>query len=413
MKFSLKHGDFHEATRKSTCPECNRVFKLLVEMESAITSPSEKVRKIIPNVSNKLELYMGHKVRAKTQDERIKELIQWVMDGSPNKRFISFIDYKMKVEPERLRETQLQYYGKAGMSWHGSAVFYRVDKARDVQCSELQRKMKTKERWRKRMGMTGNGAENTEKGEQEEQLSMFFVDHIPTNDKKQDRMLTASIIEALCFRIRRVLSKAKEIVICSDNARNYNNNMIPIILPKMYESHGLRFSVYIHPDACCGKSCVDAHFAVSFRHLKRYISEKRFDVLTPDDIVDSLLYDNGVVNTYFDYIETDREHPSLLDYEISDECDLCDILDSPSEIIYRNIGEAKYELTCYKYSNCFYRKYVVQNFVCQELFECVPQNPIDKENDFADEMVKLQKEKEGKNWTKKEKAIGPSTLKGR
>lgn len=188
------------------------------------------------------------------------------------------------------------------------------------------------------------GNEGSEDGcavDEEEQLSMFSVDHIPGNDKKQDRMLTASIIDALCFRIRREIGIAREVVFCSDNARNYNNNMIPVLLPEICRSYGLELKVYIHPEACCGKSCVDAHFAVYFRHLKRYISEKKFDVLTPDYIVDTLVYDGGVLNTYVDYIETNRKHECLLDYEIADECDLCDVLDSPSEIRYRTIAEGQ------------------------------------------------------------------------
>ena len=38
---------------------------------------------------------------------------------------VVYIDYKMKLDPIRHRESSAQFYGKRGMSWHGSAVFFR------------------------------------------------------------------------------------------------------------------------------------------------------------------------------------------------------------------------------------------------------------------------------------------------
>lgn len=79
---------------------------------------------------------------------------------------------------------------------------------------------------------------------------MFFVDHISENDKKQDRIFTASIIDGLLFRIKTELPGVREISFCTDNARNYNKNVIPVLLPMICNSHGMKLTVYIHPDAC-------------------------------------------------------------------------------------------------------------------------------------------------------------------
>lgn len=117
-------------------------------MESAIKTPSDQVRTVITNPAKEFELYMGHKVRAKTQDRRIKKLFEWVHDEPPNERIIAFIDYKMNFEPERLRDTQLQYYGKSGMSWHGSAVLYRPGKRTVIQYLERKRKKERNRRWK-------------------------------------------------------------------------------------------------------------------------------------------------------------------------------------------------------------------------------------------------------------------------
>lgn len=77
---------------------------------------------------------MAQKVRAETQDRRIKEIFEWVRNGPERERIVVFCDFKMKVEPQRRKETQLQYFGKAGMSLHGAAVFYKPSTADDGTC---------------------------------------------------------------------------------------------------------------------------------------------------------------------------------------------------------------------------------------------------------------------------------------
>lgn len=166
-------------------------------------------------------------------------------------------------------------------------------------------------------------------------------------------MFTASIIEALCDRIKKEFPEAREIDFCSDNARYYNNNVLPVILPSICEAFSMKLDLYLHPDACCGKSCVvDAHFAVSFRHLKRYITETRFDVLTPEDIVDGLTYDHGVKNTYVDYIKVNRNHDKLMEYEYSNSCGLQCVLRSPAEMQYEYVSRNQYKVKAYQYSKC-------------------------------------------------------------
>lgn len=104
------------------------------------------------------------------------------------------------------------------------------------------------------------------------------------------------------------------------------------MLPLIISSHGLELNVYLHLDAFCGKSCVDTHFALSFRHLKRYITEKGHNVLTPEDMVDALAYDDGLKNTFVDYIKTNRQYDTFLRYESAPETKFIASLRTPAEI---------------------------------------------------------------------------------
>lgn len=85
-------------------------------------------------------MYMAHKVRVEVQEKRIKQLFDLVKAGGSIERVIMMINFKMKVEPERHGETQLQYNGKAGMSWHGTGIFYKPDKNSDMLYKERMRR---------------------------------------------------------------------------------------------------------------------------------------------------------------------------------------------------------------------------------------------------------------------------------
>lgn len=123
--FALKYGNFESNFRVSKCRECNSIFKFIDEVRKSIFNLTSSIDKILTSSAVKFEKFMGHKIRAHTQEKRIRGMFQWVRDGSERGRVVVFIDFKMKVEPERHRETQVQYFGKSGMSWHGSAVFYK------------------------------------------------------------------------------------------------------------------------------------------------------------------------------------------------------------------------------------------------------------------------------------------------
>lgn len=83
---------------------------------------------------------MGHIVRKKVLDEEIGSWFEWIRSGFVKKRIAVYIDLKMKVQPQRFRESALQYYGKSGMSLHGAAVFYLPDKSSDVDYIEHMKK---------------------------------------------------------------------------------------------------------------------------------------------------------------------------------------------------------------------------------------------------------------------------------
>lgn len=202
IKFALKYGFFSKKRRQSTCRECNRVFKFLTEMKDEILGRLQQVENILSAAATKFKIFMALKVRAAVQEKRIKDLFYWFKARNSSERVIMMVNFKMKVETERHRETKLQYYGKAGMSWHGAGILYNHDRSSEESFKERIRKYG--QSWKRQRNDTEKQWEEkeAERYKVEESLSEFFIDIIIGNNKKQDRVLTACIIYSLCYGIR-------------------------------------------------------------------------------------------------------------------------------------------------------------------------------------------------------------------
>lgn len=88
---------------------------------------------------------------------------------------------------------------------------------------------------------------------------MFFVDHVIENDKKQDVIMVAVILDAILARIKQQLTDVLEVFFIIHNARNYQNDLLLVILPMICRTHDVELHNILHTDACYGKSCVDGH----------------------------------------------------------------------------------------------------------------------------------------------------------
>ena len=65
---------------------------------------------------------MGHIVRCKAQNDQIKEILA----QSKGKNVVITIDYMMKYEETRARESSREHYGKRGIIVHGALLKYQL-----------------------------------------------------------------------------------------------------------------------------------------------------------------------------------------------------------------------------------------------------------------------------------------------
>lgn len=80
---------------------------------------------IIDSAVRRLRLYIGHLHRSIVQERRIAVQFQTMAGQLTRTSEIVTMEYKIKFEPIRYRESLLELYGKGVISWYGAVVLYR------------------------------------------------------------------------------------------------------------------------------------------------------------------------------------------------------------------------------------------------------------------------------------------------
>lgn len=108
IKYALDHGSFDSDCINASCEECNAVFNFLEEVKESIIDMTVNIGKMLTDGATKFQLFMGHIVRKKVQEDSICHKFEWLRKGDYNHLVVVNIDFKMKVEPQDFRESGIQ-----------------------------------------------------------------------------------------------------------------------------------------------------------------------------------------------------------------------------------------------------------------------------------------------------------------
>jgi hypothetical protein len=195
-------------------------------------------------------------------------------------------DCKMKFEAASVRETTQQHFGKRGMSWHGClfVVFRR------------------------------NTLEN---GSVIAERINIYIDQILDDGNNQDNLAICSMIEAALEVIHEQLPEIKAVVLQSDDAKCYQNNLIRILLALLNTRSAIRVERYIFTETQDGKGLIDAHFTICMAHLKRFMRTSQRNriraIATPAGLAYALPWNGGVQNSCVQLVRLDKEKLKLIE----------------------------------------------------------------------------------------------------
>lgn len=183
------------------------------------------------------------------------------------------IDYKMKYEPKKYREKSYDFYGRRGISWHGTVVTY-VPKPTETELTRSEGH-----------GQTPRSDGQGGKRPKDIQIKHLYYDHICRNTSKQDAYAVLALIELVCRRIKKDKPTIETVVFRSDNAGNYRNKLVPVAAPFIFGKYGIVLHSIVHNEPCNGKGPAYIHFAIAMKFIDAYISTLEMDVVTAADLV--------------------------------------------------------------------------------------------------------------------------------
>ena len=300
-----------------TCAQCRFPFYTCYKIKESIESngsfvPGAEFReqiidafKVIDECQNKFQLYMSHKARCTNQNVAIDKIHQKMKDtciSSNGKKIITLMigDYKMKFEPISSRETQIDHYGKRGISWHGFCLqFYLLEKERTKDGTTVSVPKKY----------------------------TVYIDQIISDGNKQDSMSVYSLLDAALAQISDELPFISEIILQTDNAKTYNNAFLLCAIAVLnfhYFKNGLSIIEFMHTETQDGKTILDAHFARCMQFIRQFLScwkrNKILKINTPTALGFALSFNGGLKNVAVQVVNMDNVRTMLIEKEFEGVC---------------------------------------------------------------------------------------------
>ncbi len=125
-QYFLAHSSDHEHDYK--CPHCVSIQETIKEVKSEIIDKdwsADELNEIIYLLDHSevdIEKWIAHQVRTVYQDKVRQDILENLKPGT---EIFVIIDWAMKWLPKSGRETQSDWYGKRGISWHVIHVVWR------------------------------------------------------------------------------------------------------------------------------------------------------------------------------------------------------------------------------------------------------------------------------------------------
>jgi len=213
-----------------------------------------------------IESWKAHQLRSIQQDKARTSLLENLETSS----VLITQDWAMKFLPQKYRETQADWFGKRGISWHISVVARKI-------ADKLQHQA--------------------------------FV-HIVENCS-QDSNVVVSIIRHTLQQLKKEHPEIKTAFLRQDNAGCYHSFTMIAACRLMKEATDIKVERVDFSDPQGGKGPCDRRAATIKAHVLRYINEGHV-VISADDLKRAILSHGGVRGVRVTLIDSTKQHPISL-----------------------------------------------------------------------------------------------------
>ena len=251
MKALSIHCDHHHDDR---CPRCEDLKSTLKEIEEALTNETllsqderDDLLYSFRIAKEAIAAWKAHQLRSFQQDQARTD----VLDSLDESSVLITQDWAMKWLPQRYRETQADWFGKRGISWHISVVVRRVD------------------------------------GDLQQQTFVHIVE-----DCNQDAGNVVQLLRQTLKALKKEHPEIKTASLRQDNAGCYHSAYMLSSCRLMGDDTGIKVNRVEFSDPQGGKGACDRKAAAIKAHVRRYLNEGH-NVATARDFEQSMLSYGG------------------------------------------------------------------------------------------------------------------------
>ena len=244
--------DHHHDER---CSQCDALDNVLVHIENLVHSAEfhnkedkDEASYLCRTSVNAIHSWKSHQLRSVHQDQARIDAINALDEHSA----LIVSDWAMKFIPQRYRESQQDWFGKRGMSWHIAVVFRQIE-------GTLQ--------------------------------SQSFV-HL-MQSSAQDSLAVVHIWQHILKAIKDEDAGISQVYMRQDNAGCYHSNPTILAADIIEKSTGVHIKQIDFSDPQGGKGAADRLAARCKSHIRVYINEGH-DVTTLEEMKTALLSNGGL-----------------------------------------------------------------------------------------------------------------------
>ena len=238
-----------------SCDQCEALKETLRDIENRVKSchfssddDRDEANYIMQSSRLAILLWQCHIVRTFNQDQPRLDFL----DLLDNETVLIVNDWAMKFLPQRYRESQCDWFGKRGISWHISVVYRQSD----------------------------------------DQLQWQGFVHI-IQSCSQDSLFVIAIMQDVLRSIKAEYPDVRRAYFRQDNAGCYHSSATILACPVISQSTQVQITRIDFSDPQCGKGAADRLAATCKAHVRSFINEGH-DVTNATRLRDALISHGGI-----------------------------------------------------------------------------------------------------------------------